>query len=420
METVLSRRRLAADTVITQTGRVLQIAFSIITFVILARRLGVSEFGVFSTVVAVQSACFAMADLGLGQLALRAVAQRNGEETLAIRRSVRWLYLSSSTVLAVSCFISLPLVGGPLHRLVPSVLIGLSYIYAPARIGLERGYWLGALQFGRATLVDVCAAGLRTTGIALVAVLGGVTLLSFAAGIAVSGVLTIWAVHTWLSYPAPESSRTGRSSPWRLLHEAAPFALSSLTWNTFTELPKILLAPVAGAAAVGLYAAGARVLTTALVPLQSLLLVITPRLFAFAGERRGSAEQPRLLGHPLPKAVGLGTLAASVLTILVAGMAPILPLILGAEYRPAVPILRILALSLPFLALASVSGDWLGGVGQQRLRFLLTLATALLALPTLWLASRAGGATGAAIAYSSLTAWLALITAIATRRHLQP
>jgi O-antigen/teichoic acid export membrane protein len=420
METALSRRRLAADTVMMQTGRVLQIAFSILAFVVLARKLGVSEFGVFSTVVAVQTACFAAADLGLGQLSLRAVAQRNADEMLAIRRAVTWLYLSSSAVLAVSCIISLTLLGGVLRRLVPCVLIGISYIFAPARIGVERGYWLGSLRFGRATLVDVCAAGLRALGIALVALVGGATLLSFATGIAVSGILTLWVVRAWLSYPVPDSSRVDRSPPWRLFHEAAPFALSSLTWNTFTELPKILLAPFAGAAAVGLYAAGARVLSTALVPLQSLLLVITPRLFAFAGERRAAVEPHGILKHPLLKAVGLATLAASVLAVLVVSLAPILPLILGAEYRPAIPILRILALSIPFLALAFVSGDWLGGIGKQHLRFQITLVTALLGIPTLGLASRVGGATGAAIGYSSLTAWLAFTTGIASRRYLHP
>jgi O-antigen/teichoic acid export membrane protein len=418
MEMVHSKRRLAVDTAITQTGRVLQITFSIVTFVILARRLGVREFGVFSTIVAVQTACFALADLGLGQLALRAVAQQHADETIAIRKSVPWLYLSSSIVLAVSCLITLPLVGGALDKLVASILIGMSYIYTSARIGLERGYWLGSLQFGRATLVDVCAAGLRALGIGLVGIAGGATLLSFAGGMAVSGILTVWVIHTWLSYPASGPPGVRLTHPWRLFREAAPFALSSLTWNTFTELPKILLAPVAGAAAVGLFAAGARVLSTALVPLQSLLLVITPRLFAFASERRTAVGQAGSAKHPYLKAVGLGTLAASILTILVVALAPALPLILGPQYRPAIPILRILALSLPFLALASVSGDWLGGVSRQRLRFLLTLLTAVLAIPGLWLASRADGAAGAAIAYVLLTAWLATTTVVASRRYL--
>lgn len=411
----MSRRGLAADALITQTGRVLQIAFGIAAFVVLARALGVREFGAFSTIVAVQTACYAAADLGLGQLALRAIAQQDSEQAAAIRAVTPWLYASSSVVLGLSCVLSLLLVGGDTSRIVPCLLVGASYIHAPARIGVERGFWLGALQFGRATLIDVVAAGLRAAGIAVVWVIGGSSLLSFGSGLAVSAVLTLLVVRTWLIYPGTETETLPRVNMKVLFKESAPFALSSLTWNNFTELPKILLALTTGPAAVGLYAAGARFLTAAVVPLQSLLLAITPRLFAFAG---GDRKTPDTAAHPLLTAIGLGTLASSALAAAVLGLAAFLPALLGEEYRPAVPILRVLALSLPFFALAFVAGDWLGGVGQQRVRFLLTLMTALLGVPVLTVASRVAGSYGAALGYTSLTALLAVATAIASRRYL--
>jgi O-antigen/teichoic acid export membrane protein len=409
-----SKRRITTDAVITQSGRALQVSFGIATFVVLARVLGLREFGVFSTIVAAQSACFAISDLGLGQLAVRAVAQRDLNQTGMIRAAIPWIYGSSSIVLLVSSFISIALVGQAGTRVAASVLIGLSYIHAPARIGVERGFWLGALQFWRATMIDVLAAGLRAAGAVAVWVAGGRSLLAFAVGFGISGALTVAMVRWWLTYPAPQTDRAARGRSVILLREAAPFALTSLSWNGFTELPKMLLAPSAGPAAVGLYAAGARILTTALVPLQSLLLVITPRLFAFAGRDR-SAPEPE--GHPLLNAIAIATLAGGALAILVIGLAPVLPLMLGEEYRRAVPILQILAVSLPFLALAFVTGDWLSGVGKQHLRFLLTLTTAVLAVPVSLLAAHARGASGAAIGYSALTAFLACITTIASWRY---
>jgi O-antigen/teichoic acid export membrane protein len=263
-------------------------------------------------------------------------------------------------------------------------------------------------------MIDVLAAGLRATGAAAVWLAGGTSLLSFAVGFGVSGVFTLSLIRWWFTYPVSETGSAAAAGRILLLREAAPFALSSLSWNGFTELPKILLAPSAGPAAVGLYAAGARILTTALVPLQSLLLVITPRLFAAAGRSRETANAD---DHPLLRAIALGTLAAAAIATLIIGLAPVLPLLLGTEYRPAVPVLRILAISLPFLALAFVAGDWLGGVGRQHLRFLLTLTTALLAVPVLLLAARVSGAAGAAIGYTALTAFLALITTLASRRY---
>lgn len=415
MESVLPRRRLAVDAVVTQTGRVLQVAFSVASVVVLARALGPEQFGVFSTIVAAQTACFALADLGLGQLALRAVAQRRIGQASAIRSAIPLLYMAAAVVVSLSCILSLILLGPALTTIATSLLIGSSYICAPARIGVERGFWLGAHQFAKATILDISAAGLRTAAIVAVWLLGGASLLAYAVGLALSGAVTLFAVRRWLTYPADDTSSTDQPTRRFLLSEAAPFALSSLTWNSFAELPKMVLAPVAGPSAVGQYAAAARLLTAAYIPLQSLLLVMTPRLFAFAG--RDTATHSATV-HPLIRLGAVGTLAGVALGALVIGFASLLPTLLGGEYQPAVPVLRILALTLPLQALAFVTGDWLGGVGRQRLRFVLTLITMLLAVPVLLQASRTSGALGAATGYTALTALLALATAFASRRYL--
>jgi PST family polysaccharide transporter len=417
MESILAKRRLATDATITQTGRILQIFFSIAFVIIIARVLGPYEFGVFSTIVAVQTACFAIADLGLGQLAMRAVAQQRSEDAVGIRTAMPQLFLAASAVVVLSTILSLVLIGQNWMTLVASMLIGGCYVVSPARIAVERGFWLGALRFGKATLIDVIAAGARLVGVAAVWLGGGTSLLPYASGLAASGVVTIVVVKWWLSYPSPLVLNVGGTDRKVLLREAAPFALSSLTWNTFGELPKILLAPIAGPAAVGQYAAAARFLAAALIPLQSLLLVISPRLYAFAGGTGSSAPAPT---HPLLRLTSLATGVGGGLTLFVILLAPLLSTMLGPEYRPAVPVLRILAISLPFQAIAFATGDWLGGVGRQPLRLLLTVGTAILAVPVLWVGARASGVLGAAAAYTFLMAVLAMATAYASRRSLSP
>jgi len=411
----LSKRRLASDAAVTQSGRGLQVVFSVITVVILARALGPTQFGVFSTIVAVQTACFAIADLGLGQLALRAVAQQRTDEASAIRAAMPYLYIASSVVVGVSCIISLVLVGGAVTTVAASLLIGSAYTHAAARIGVERGFWLGALRFGRATIIDVTIAFLRAAAVGAVWLAGGATLLSYSVGLAVSGLLTLLVMSRWLVYPSTAPASVVPTDVMMVVRGGAPFALSSLTWNSFTELPKIMLASAVGAAAVGQYAAGARFLMAAYVPLQSLMLVMTPRLFAFAGE---APRKTPGTTHPLIKAAALTTLVGGTLAILISGFAPLLPVLLGETYRPSVPVLRVLSISLPFQALAFATGDWLGGVGRQQLRLVLTLVTALLAVPASYLASRHAGALGAAASYSALTAVIAVATAVASRRYL--
>ena len=408
--------RLVSDALVIQAGRALQILLNLCTFVILARGLGPSGFGVFSTIVAVLAAGSALADLGLGQLAVRAVAQGQYAEIAGIRSAIPHLYAASSALLAVSCAVSWGLTRVGPSAVAATLLVGTAYLLAQARIGVERGLWLGALHVTKATGIELIASALRTTAVGLVWVIGGVSVLHFAWGIALSGVATLIVVLQWLRYTHAAADTTPGRSARRTIREAIPFGLSSLTWNTFVELPKLLLAPVAGAVAVGQYAAGSRFLAAATLPLQSVLNVVTPRLFAAAHASGGAREtRMRSFVQSLLAVTALGTVFALVMVVL----APVIPILLGSEYLQAVPVLRMLAPSLPFQALAFAAGDWLGGLGRQTLRLLLTVATLALAVPVLVLSVSAAGALGAAGGFTGLSGVLGVATAVACWRLLR-
>src|SRR4029077_10528384 len=100
--------------------------------------------------------------------------------------------------------------GGAITTVAACLLIGSTYTHTAARIGVERGFWLGALQFGRATMIDVAIAFLRAAAVAVVWLVGGVSLLSYAAGLAVSGFLTLLVMSRWLVYPSTAPASVGR------------------------------------------------------------------------------------------------------------------------------------------------------------------------------------------------------------------
>lgn len=410
----LGGRRLVGDAVIIQLGRTLQIVVNLVTFVALARGLGAEGFGLFSTIVALLATGFAVADLGLGQFSVRAVAQRREEDIRAVRDAIPSLYLCSTIVLAVSCAAIAPLTGGGANAVIACALIGTSYVHAQARVGVERGLWLGALQVLRATAIELTAAALRTAAVLLVWAAGGRSVTAYAWAIALSGAGTLVIVHRWFGFPtnsAPPSPSLARQA----IREALPFGLSSLTWNALVEVPKLLLAPMSGAIVVGHYAAGARVLAVASLPLQSVLNVVTPRVFAAANHRPAGPLRIRafLQSAGMVTALGMG------LALLVITAAPVLPAVIGGDYGPAVPVLRILAISLPFQALAFAAGDWLGGIGRQRLRLLLTVAALVIAIPLVFFAARTTGAVGAAWSFTALTGALAGVTTLACWRLLR-
>lgn len=401
--------RLISDAVIIQVARALQVALNLGTFVILARALGPRDFGIFSTIVAVLAAGSALADLGLGQLAVRAVAQGEVLEIAGVQAAMPYLYLASAGVLAIGSLVSWRLTGIGPSGAAGAALVGVSYVLAQARTYVERGFWLGGLHVAKAAAIELTAAALRLVAVGLVWWSGTASVLRFAGGIGIAGLLTLLFVVRWMRYqPAPIRAHPPALAA-RTVREALPFGLSSLTWNGFTEMPKILLATVAGVAAVGQYAAGARFIAAATVPLQSVLNVVTPRLFAAA---RGGSHMP----NPLVRSLIGVTLLGAAFAVLLVLLAPVIPVVLGADYRPAIPVLRALALSLPFQALAFAAGDWLGGVGRQGLRLLLTAAILALSIPALIAASRLFGALGAGAGYSALTALLGVSTALACWR----
>jgi O-antigen/teichoic acid export membrane protein len=116
--------------------------------------------------------------------------------------------------------------------------------------------------------------------------------------------------------------------------------------------------------------------------------------------------------------LGVTALGAAFALALVV-LAPMVPVVLGQEYLPAIPVLRALALSLPFQALAFAAGDWLGGIGRQGLRLLLTGITLVVSVPALIFTSREAGALGAGTCYSILTALLGVSTALACWRLIR-
>jgi O-antigen/teichoic acid export membrane protein len=409
----LGGRRLFGDAIIIQAGRAVQILLNLGTFVILARGLGTEGFGVFSTIVAVIATGYAVADLGLGQLTVRAVAQNRQDEISAIRNAIPALYLSSTLVVIAACAVSWALTGAGKTAVEACALVGISYIHMQARVGVERGMWLGALQVVKSTSIEVMAATLRSVAVAVVWVGGGGTVMSYAWAIAVSGAVTLICVQRWLAYPVTTPTATKpETTAGRAILDALPFSFSSLTWNALVEVPKLLLSPLAGVVAVGYYAAGARLLAVANLPLQSVLNVVTPRVFAAARHpiQEGSRARAFLQSAGLVTGLGIG------IAFLMALAAPVLPIIIGEDFTPAVPVLRVLAVSLPFQALAFAAGDWLGGLGRQHLRLWLTIAVLLMGLPLVFFSTRAHGAIGAATAFSALTVALAIATTVACWR----
>ena len=398
-----SNLRATRDFVVLQVGRVIQVAFSSFAFLIAARLLGVEGFGLYSTILATLNATIALADLGLGQLAVRSVAQHNVAEISGAMAARTLVYAVAASLTVLCTTAAYVLTRGDTLACGAAALFGISYLVLQARSNVERGFWLGLLAFRRAVTIDVLVSAARFVAIAATASLVTVTVFRIAVASAISGGIALAVLERFLRYQ-PDQESEHRAS---VIPIALPFALTSLAWNFLTEWPKLGLAAVSGPAAVGNLGAAFRVLTLVLIPLQTGLNVLTPRIFAAAG-----THDRRALWR------GLAVLAAFSLMLMALTLigSALVPLLLGANYRPSVPILRILAITLPFQAVASVMGDWLGGIGKQPTRLVITVIGLAVGIPIMTVAAHARGGSGIAEGYLLTIAGVAVATAVLASR----
>ncbi|MFN8556266.1 MAG: oligosaccharide flippase family protein [Dehalococcoidia bacterium] len=195
---------------------------------------------------------------------------------------------------------------------------------------------------------------------------------------------------------APASGERPAAAGDRLtLRAALPFAANGVLATAYNRFDIVLLAALASADQLSLYAPATRI-QDALYFIPSALGAIALPIFARGAQR---AEEAVPLAPTLARFIVLGLLAGLPLAVgltLTAGA--VLPLVLGPEYVGAAPATRIMVWSLPVSVigaplLAALAARGHAAATTQAFAVAFMVAIALhLALDPVW------GATGAAVA----------------------
>lgn len=190
------------------------------------------------------------------------------------------------------------------------------------------------------------------------------------------------------------------------LLEGIGFAFSWTGSNALTSLDKTFALKFGGAEIAGLYSIAYRFITLLTQPVDALVSAALPRLFAQGADR---AKHPRLVGMLIAVIVGYGTLAG----LFIWSAAAIIPMILGRDFAPAVALIKLLAVVIPFYGFRMIASQALVGRRKKKTKNLIELAAIVfLALLSMTLIPRYG-AQGAAYAYIAVELFLAAATALA-------
>lgn len=321
--------RLAKNTAHAGVWNVARIGLQALSLVLLARLFGVAGYGTLAGTVALFTAIAQLTGFGTGLALLRHVA-REGEVHEKLP-ATQVAFLVTGVLLVMLAW---PLAVALFPGIAPATLAMLAsaeIVLAPALLPLvyahqaeERlfvsGFLLTVAPLARLSAI-LLAFGFDVRSIDAFALLYVLTL-----GMAVGVVLlSLWPRH---------HAKHGDLALGDAMREGAPFMVAAVAMTAGAELDKTVVLRAIGNVAAGQYAAAYRVVQAATLPVNSLVLAATPRLFRDA-RTRGSFRL-------LLAAFAYATVAAIGLWV----VAPLLPWLLGPAFAPAIPILRAMCLLL--------------------------------------------------------------------------
>ena len=368
----VSRRDLARNTGWMLAGNVGRLGLQAVYFVVLARALGATSFGEFGGVAAIAAILVPFAPLGNGMLLVRDASREPALLRLA------W----GGALAAVALFGSLALL----------VMVGVAQVVLPASISPALVITVGIADLIGLNLVTIAGqvyqASDRLRGTAVSAIvlsaarcgaavgfvgLGGPTTATrwgvwyLVATLAAALVTTLAA---WRTFGRPILDIRG---PLRRMRAGAYFSMSLSTASIYADIDKAMVARIGSLQAAGIYTAAYRVVSFAAVPVQSLVAATFPRFFRH-GADGGLGATTRYARSLLRITVVYGIVATAALLL----MAPLLSIVLGAEFAPAEHILRILACILIAQSMHLLLLNALTGADLQGLRTGVQLGVALL------------------------------------------
>ncbi len=344
---------------------VLQAAY----FIIIARSLGVNQYGAFIAVVAFTQILAPFVGLGSPILLMKNVAR---DRELFSEYWGNLLFLTSA-----SGIIAIGLVIGVSQLVLPkSIPIMVVVLVSIAELVFSKIIEGAAFAFGAIERMSVTAQlNIATSLSRLIGILGLVMILPHPTAFhwawvymlttVICAALGFVLVHMQIGHP-----RLGLKRVPGELREGLYYSASTSAQTIYNDIDKTMLARIGSLDAAGIYAAAYRLIDVAYAPVRALQSAAYPGFFRIG--QGGLASTVVYLKQLLKKSAAYGALTLILLLV----CAPVIPHVLGGEYTRTVEALRWLAL-LPLLkSVHSFLADALTGTGHQGLRTLIQFGVA--------------------------------------------
>jgi O-antigen/teichoic acid export membrane protein len=341
---------------------------SFVLYVVMARRLGASEYGVFTFALSYVTIVTVLGDFGQDLILTREVSRDHGR----LRR-----YFANTLVLKL--VLAVPALGLAILVLLPfataqtievTALLGMAVVLEL----LAKTSFATCQAFEQLWLVPLVIVPQRflTAGFGILALLLGADVVVVAAIYLASALVGLVLAFYLLFRRIVRPDVAVSTAVWRpLMLAAVPLGVATVASLVLFRVDTVMLAAFKPASVVGNYGAAYRLLESTLFVSWAVGAAVFP---VFSRLARDTQPPVRLLFQKSLKLLIACTLPLAAGTAILA--APLIDALYGTQYQGAVTALRLLAPALALYPLSYLAGQLLVSQGRQRV---LTAAYVLIA-----------------------------------------
>ncbi len=343
-------------------GQGLSFVLQAVSFIVLARLLRTTQYGLLAGAVALVTIVSQYGSLGAGQLFMRYVSPDHS------RFRQYWGNALLSVAVIGTVLVGALWIFGPWlirrESLPVLILVGLSEcIFVQFTVCASMVFQTFEKMRISATL-SLLTSLLRTAlAVGMLFAMHTASARQWALGsLGVSVIVAITAL--WIvtrSYGVPSFAP---ALLYRNAGEGFVFSISGSTTSVYNDLDKVVLSHYGMNAANGIYSMAYRVINIGTMPVMSLVGAAFPRFFQVGVQ--GAAAVLPMARTLLKRTLAIGAVAVVCMFL----FAPALPHLAGKSYAEAVSALRWLCLIPVFRCFNLSAGDALSGCGDQKFRLL--------------------------------------------------
>ncbi len=363
-------------------GQVLRLFVQACYFTLIARTLGVSNYGAFVGVVALVGMFYPFGALGRGNLLIKSVSRNPEEFRLKWGEALGTIAVCGPVLIGMILLLSRVLLPHSIPLRVV-LLVAASDILGLNLIGIAGQAFQSLEEMHRTATVNVLISSIRLIGaLILYAFERHPTVSQWAYMYFFTTAITAIVSCSWVSIEHGKPIFRSRDL-CSDTSEGVFFSVGLAAQTIYNDIDKTMLVRLSTLAASGVYGAAYRILDVSFAPISALLYAAYPGLF-----REGEAGLRSSLTYAKPVLTKAVLYAAGVSLVILLG-AGIVPLILGSQYHDTATALRWLS-PLPILKAGHYFvSDSLAGAGFQAIRSVIQVSVAIVnVLLNLWLIPR--------------------------------